>query len=185
MIVSYCCFPGDQELALRNAVWMNELGGCKGHEILFGYDTRCYSGTVDAIGIELSKAFDKVYPLPIEGGIDGWPEGANSFFRLIACRLETKPNTPYWMWMEPDAIPLRENWLTVLEHHYLENKKPFMGDRVEVGDIPLHMSGVGFYPLPLHQYAGEAYRAAEVAWDMAGKDQIVPRAHFTRLIEHA
>jgi FkbM family methyltransferase len=164
---------------------MNDLGGCKGHEVLMIWDTRCYSGTVDAIGIELSKAFDKVYPYEEKSEINGWPEGANCFFRITACRLETKPDTKYFMWMEPDAIPLRKGWLDMLEAEYRQAKKPFMGDRVQVGDIPLHMSGVGIYPLPLHAYAGEAYRAAEVAWDMAGKDQIVPQAHFTKLIEHA
>jgi len=60
-----------------------------------------------------------------------------------------------------------------------------MGDRVEVENIPLHMSGVGIYQNPVYNLAGEAYRASDVAWDMASKDQIVPNAHFTQLIEHA
>ena len=68
-------------------------------------------------------------------------------------------------------------------------RKPFMGDRVEVQiegkDIPLHMSGVGVYENPIYLHAGEAYRAHDIAWDMAAKDQIVPNAHFTDLIEHA
>jgi FkbM family methyltransferase len=185
MIVVYPFSVVDQDLALKNARWMNDLGGCKGHEVLMIYDRRCNPETVKAIGLELTRAFNKVYPYEETSDINGWPEGANCFFRITACRLETKPNTQYFMWMEPDAIPLRKGWLDMLEAEYKRGGKPFMGDRVQVGDIPLHMSGIGIYPLPLHAYAGEAYRAADIAWDMAGKDQIVPKAHFTRLIEHA
>src|SRR6185312_6600956 len=68
---------------------------------------------------------------------------------------------------------------------YKSSGKPFMGDRVEVNDVPLHMSGVGVYMNPLHEKAGEAYRAHDTAWDMAAREQIVPNAHFTDLIEHA
>jgi FkbM family methyltransferase len=185
MLVAFPISLVDQDLALKNAQWINELGGCKGHEALFGYDKRCTPGTVDDIRGELIKAFDKVYPFPFEAEIDGWPEGANYFFRVVTAKLETKPNTPCFLWLEPDAIPLKAGWLDMLAEEYKRGNKPFMGDRVQVRDIPLHMSGVGIYPLPLHAFAGEAYRAAEVAWDMAGKDQIVPKAYFTRLIEHA
>jgi FkbM family methyltransferase len=185
MIIVYPFSIMDQDLALKNARWMNELGGCKGHEVLMIYDRRCNPGVVKNILAELSKAFDKVYPYEETSEINGWPEGANCFFRIAACRLETKPDTRYFMWMEPDAIPLRRDWLDEIEKAYLDAGKPFMGDRVQVENIPLHMSGIGIYPLPLHAYAGEAYRAAEIAFDMAGKDQIVPKAHFTELIEHA
>lgn len=189
MIVVYPFSVIDQQLALKNAQWFNELGGCKGHEVLVMHDRRCTTGVVNAIQTEMSMAFDKVYMLPCPAEIDGWPEGANYFFRLAANRLDTKPHTPYFMWMEPDAIPLKAGWLDSIVHEFESVAKPmgkfFMGDRVEVEEIPLHMSGIGIYSLPLHARAGEAYRASETAWDMAAKDQIVPNAHFTKLIEHA
>lgn len=188
MIVVLATFPGDQELAFKNVQWWNELGGCRGHEILFIHDSRCYSGTVDAIGIELSKAFDKVHPFIAHTPMDGWPEGANYFFRAATNWME-RTQWPSFMWMEPDAIPIKRGWLDVIVAEYKSCGKKFLGDRVEVTvagrEVPLHMSGVGIYPNPLHAYAGEAYRAHEIAWDMAGKDQIVPQAHFTKLIEHA
>ena len=182
MIVAYCFCPQDEALALKNAEWINELGGCKGHEAFMLYDRRCQLAV--PIQRELTKAFDNVIVMKAGAEIDGWPQGANYFFRMVSGYLQST-NRPYFFWLEPDAIPLRENWLDVLEHHYLENKRPFMGDRVQVENIPLHMSGVGIYPNPLHQYAGEAYRAHDVAFDMAGKDQIIHQAHFTKLIEHA
>jgi FkbM family methyltransferase len=185
MIVAYSFFPGDQDLALKNAQWMNELGGCKGHEVMVCYDARCTSDIVEAVGQEMLKAFDKVYRYIAKAAIDGWPEGANYFFRTVTAWMQNNPRYRYFLWLEPDAIPMREGWLNDLEKEFLASGKPFMGDRVQVEDIPLHMSGVGIYPNPLHQWAGEAYRAHDEAWDMSGKDQIVPQAHFTKLIEHA
>lgn len=187
-----CVFPfslRDQDLALKNAQWINELGGCHGHEVVVCYDVRCAAETVEAIGQEMLKAFDKVYRLKAEAAIDGWPEGANYLFRLVSAWLAEKRQWPYFFWMEPDAIPLSKGWLDVIEEAHKHGGKPFTGDRVEVRiadkEVPLHMSGIAVYPNPIYIYAGEAYRAAEVAWDMAAKDQIVPQANFTKLIEHA
>ena len=173
----------DEKLALKNAEWMNELGGCHGHECLVIHDRRCDPELVSSIFLELTKAFDKVEIIKSQSEIDGWPQGANYFFRVVAAILQDK--CPYFMWMEPDAIPLAAGWLDRLEDEYRKAGKLFMGDRVQVNDIPLHMSGVGIYPNPLHNHAGEAYRAHDIAWDMAARDQIVPKAHFTNLIEHA
>jgi hypothetical protein len=185
MIIAYPFCLRDQELALKNAQWWNELGGCKGHEVLCCYDARCTKEIVDAVGRELVTGFDKVWRLIAEAKIDGWPEGANYMFRTCTAWFQNKPGYPYFFWMEPDAIPTLPGWLDALETAYKRGGRPFMGDRVEVGDIPLHMSGVGVYQNPVYLLAGEAYRANEIAWDMAAKDQIVPHAYFTELIEHA
>jgi FkbM family methyltransferase len=176
----------DQDLALKNAKWIRELGGCKGHQVLVIHDKRCVPEIVLETCTVLGQCFDQATRLTAGAEIDGWPEGANYFFRIAASWVEQQGGRcPYYMWLEPDAIPLREGWLDQIVAEYLRAKRPFMGDRVQVGDIPLHMSGVGIYPSPLHRFSGEAYRAAEIAFDMAGKDQIVPQAFFTKLIEHA
>jgi FkbM family methyltransferase len=184
MIVAYPFSLQDEELALKNARWMNELGGCHGHEVLVCYDARCNPVVVEEIGAEMLKSFDRVFRLEAQATIDGWPEGANYMFRMVTGWMQSKPYQ-YFLWLEPDAIPLVPVWLDALDEAYERCGKKFMGDRVQVEDIPLHMSGVGIYPNPLHAFAGEAYRAHDTAWDMAAKDQIVPQAHFTKLIVHA
>lgn len=166
--------------------WIHELGGCKPrHELWLLHDARCNKDTVRAILASAQRSFEPpVGDVIASAEIDGWPEGANYMFRTIASTL-AYTNHKYFMWMEPDAIPLKSGWLDEIEAEYLAGKKPFMGDRVEVNDIPLHMSGVGVYQNPVYQLAGEAYRAADIAWDMAARHQIVPNCHFTDLIEHA
>ena len=176
----------DQELALRNVEWMNELGGCHGHECLIIHDKRCAPEKVSSIFLELTKAFDKVEIIKAQSEIDGWPQGANYFFRVVAAILQDK--CPYFFWMEPDAIPLSPGWLDALEAEYKRAGRLFMGECVDIRDkrpdVPVHMSGVAIYANPLHLHAGEAYRAHDVAWDIAAKDQIVPKAHFTKMIQH-
>lgn len=183
MIVVFPFSPKDQELALRNAKWITEIGGCRGHEVLAIADKRC--GTISGeIQAELGRAFDKVHPLIAVAQIDGWPQGANYFFRLATSWLQNKPFR-YFFWTEPDAIPLKAGWLDAIEAEYKTCSKKFMGDRVEVKDVPLHMSGIGVYPNPIYNFAGVAYMMHDVAWDVAAAPQIVPQTHWTRLIEHA
>lgn len=183
MIVVYPFSINDEGLALKNASWIAELGGCPGHEVLLIGEERC-KNVGPMVENELKRSFDKVHRLITPAIVNGWPQGANFMFRLATAWMLDK-SYPFFMWMEPDAIPLKEGWLDAIAAEYARGGRPFMGDRVQVENIPLHMSGVGIYPNPLHQYSGEAYRAHEVAWDMAGKDQIVPQAYFTKLIEHA
>lgn len=188
MIAVFPISLNDEHLALKNVKWMNELGGCKGHECMFLADARCQQAVF--VLEELKKCFDHVYVFPARAEINGWPEGANYMFRTATAWLGNAVRWKHFLWLEPDAIPLETGWMDTIELEYNDNllRNPnmvFMGDRVQVEDIPLHMSGVGVYPNPLHAFAGEAYRAHDTAWDMAGKDQIVPKAHFTKLIEHA
>jgi len=185
MILAIAFCERDQDLALKNIKWWNELGGCKGHKAVLWRDRRTNLDIAKEIQAEAFKCFDDVLVFTCGAEIDGWPEGANYFMRIASGYLQNRKDCRYFLWMEPDAIPITPGWMDALEEEYRRAGKPFMGDRVEVNDIPLHMSGVGIYWNPLHEKAGEAYRAHDLAWDMAAKEQIVPNAHFTELIEHA
>lgn len=188
MTVVFPIFTADQELGLSLAKWFNELGGCRGHQVVFLYDHRCTPGTVDATGIQLAKAFDKVHPLVARASMNGWPDGPNYMFSLAATYLQTLKDCPYWLWMEPDATPLRPTWLDEIEAEHRRGKQPFTGGRVSGiyngAPVPVHMTGIGVYPNPLYEFAGEAYRATGHAWDVAARDQIVPKANFTTLFCH-
>jgi len=184
MILALCFCERDQDLALKNIRWWNELGGCKGHKAVLWRDRRTSLDIAKEIQAEAHKCFDDVLVFTAGAEIDGWPEGANYFLRIASGYLQNR-NERYFLWMEPDAIPITPGWMDQLEAEYKKAGKPFMGDRVEVNNVPLHMSGIGIYWNPLHEKAGEAYRAHEVAWDVAAMHQIVPNAHFTELIEHA
>lgn len=89
-----------------------------------------------------------------------------------------------WLFLEPDCCPLKAGWLDAIEAEYKTAGKPFMGARVEVNEVPLHMSGNGVYPADMFQHGGNALIAGDIAWDVAAASQIVPQAHFTKLILH-
>src|SRR4029077_15368396 len=94
----------------------------------------------------------------------------------------------YFLWIEPDVVPLVPDWATILETEFKEGVKKgkrFMGDRVLVENVPEHMSGFGVYPPPLSIFAGPAYLSQDIAWDCFAAPEIVPKAHFTKLIQHA
>jgi len=184
--LAYCL--RDYQITQQLIEWIRELGGCTEHELLLLHDARVPNQNMVDITALAGKTFKKVTPIVGAAKIDGWPQGANYMWRTVTNVLSYRSDVRFFLWLEPDAIPLKEGWAEALEKEFIDaagKGARFMGDRVEVEDIPLHMSGVGIYPNPLHEFSGEAYRAHDVAWDMAGKDQIVPLAHFTRLIEHA
>ena len=82
MIIAFAFCERDQAQALKNVKWWLELGDCKKHEALVCYDKRCTLQTVEAIGLELLKAFGKVWRLPATHPMDGWPQGANYLFKF-------------------------------------------------------------------------------------------------------
>src|SRR6516165_554848 len=182
-ILSYC--NRDDAITLKLFDWINQLGGCHNHDLLLIHDTRADKNLVQAILGAARAGWGSVYSHQNRAIVDGWPAGANYVFKLGATMASQKPELKYFFWLEPDAIPLKEKWLDMIEEEYLKAGKAFMGDHVQVGEIPEHMSGVGVYMNPIYALAGEALRSNEEAWDMAARFQILPNAHFTTLIEHS
>jgi FkbM family methyltransferase len=188
MLVIYPFSTTDEQQALKNAQWIAELGEYKSHDIFILADRRCNHELVAEVVAHLTPVFKLAQLRVTEADIDGWPQGANHMFGYATALIQHETTWPYFLWLEPDAIPIRTGWLDALEAEYKLNGKPFMGERVDLGtarpDVPVHMSGVGIYQNPIYMKAGEAYRAHDVAWDIAAKDQIIPYAHWTKQIQH-
>lgn len=185
MLVVFPYSAKDQDQAVRLAEWINELGQNKSHGVLIVRDHRCDSLHDQAILAALTESFGAVETKTVtDDAYDRWPDSANVMFRNAAKHIEFNNQSPF-LWIEPDAIPLKPEWLDQIQSAYYSAGKPFMGDRVEVNDVPLHMSGIGVYPGVMSAHAGLAYLAQDIAWDCAAAAQIVPHAHFTNLIEHS
>ena len=188
MLVIYPFSLTDEEQALKNAEWIQELGS-QNHDVLILADKRCNNDTTSRIMKAFKPVFRQTHLRLTQAEVDGWPEGANHMFGYATCIIANNPHEwPYFLWLEPDAILMKASALDDLEAAYRRGKKPFMGEKVDLGekrpDVPIHMSGVAIYPNPIVAYAGECCRAHDVAWDIAAKDQILPKAHFTKLIQH-
>ncbi len=182
-VLAFC--TKDQDITFELFEWLRMIGGSKNHNLLLCRDHRCNKDTSTKILVSAKESFGNVTEITAQASVDGWPAGSNYMFKLCAGHVEHMRGIPYFFWLEPDAIPLTADWLDRIEAEYLASGKAFMGDDVRVEGIPRHMSGVAVYQNPIHKLAGQINWANDVAWDMVGKDQIIPNAHFTKLIEHA
>lgn len=176
--------PGDADQALRMFRWIFEFEGRQmPHDLLLIADSRCSPFTANAIHAAAAESFRSVTTLAFVDHFHKWPDAPNAVFAFAARHIMANQRVP-WLFLEPDCCPLKAGWLDAIEAEYKAAGKPFLGARVEVNDVPLHMSGNGVYPVDAFTHYGLALIAGDVAWDVAAASQIVPQAHFTKLILH-
>jgi len=172
VVLPYC--PKDEQLAKLLVAWITELGGFGNRKVMLIHDDRCGQLQLPPGTMQRSVQVP-INDLP-------WPQPHNMLFRYAAGNSE-KTKEPF-LWLEPDVVPITAHWLDAIEEEYNKFKKPFMGARVIVENIPEHMSGIGVYPPDMSAKAHFAVLATEVAWDVQGAPQIIPQAHWTNLIVH-
>lgn len=91
-----------------------------------------------------------------------------------------------WLWLEPDAVPLKSGWLDRLAEAYDESDKRFMGVLHKHGqkDLPeTVMYGTAVYPNCARSEL-KKFCDGTKPFDMAFSDYVVPRATHTNLIHH-
>jgi hypothetical protein len=184
MICVFPCSPIDQDLAVKLSYWMVDLGRNAGHHALLVTDDRVHPNNNRAIKHNLAMIFESVEEEVMTERFDGWPLAPNRIFAKAAKRVQMTSPQP-WLWLEADVVPLKSGWVAALAKEYdAEPRKPFLGDFVNVKDVPAHMSGIAVYPGMVVDHAGAAVMATDIAWDVFAADQIVPKMKQTRLIAH-
>jgi len=58
---------------------------------------------------------------------NGWPVGPDRMFVWTIRFLAEIENPQPWLWLEPDACPVKEGWDVILSNAYAEAKKPYFG----------------------------------------------------------
>jgi hypothetical protein len=178
MLVVIAYFSGDRSQAVKLLDWMSEIGEYGNHDLLFVRDHRCEP-------IENPARFNLVNEIVVKHDtFNSWPQSANLMFEQAARYIEAG-SKDHWLWLEPDSVPMKTGWLDDIEKAWRACGKPFIGDRVEVDGVPVHMSGVAGYPGAMSWHAGTALTAKDIAWDVQAAPQIVPKMHHTKLIEHS
>jgi hypothetical protein len=172
------------ELAVLWLDWCAELGDLSEHKLLL----------IGPYGFELPQSvrswgsFEYVVD---RRNVVGWPAGPNSMFEQAGWHLALRKNDQPFFWCEPDCVPVRSGWLAEIEHEYrnvaLPARKPFMGVLVKgTGSYPEHMNGNGVYPANFYALAPRLMerKLPQIAFDIRGAAQVVPRCHHTTLISH-
>ncbi len=192
----------EREMAFKWFDWVSELGGTEGHSLHI----------IPAAGMDMKEIYakaDKAFPhsgvttqIDYEEQTSDWQNrelirsasGPNSAFRQVAWHIFQNKTGP-WFWCELDCIPTRKDWLDRLEAEYKSCGKPFMGAQVLIETVPEHMSGNAVYPQNVPEEApllvmrtawkpkGQEQRF-ELAFDVAGAKDVLPKAHWTNLIQH-
>ena len=186
-------WKGDQHQAIRLLEWIGEMGMIQAPFWLACADDCQVHRMLDLA----RKAFSIVnYIRDGEGMVSNWHEagdhpksaaGPNSLFRQVAWNFALPSPKGPWLFLEPDAIPCRRDWYDLICREYEICGKPFMGYQVTPVNhpgVPIHLSGVAVYPPNTPGMAPKAVDPSEVAFDIAGVENIIPNAHFTNLIYH-
>jgi hypothetical protein len=202
VVISICAH--ELEMARNWFDWLIELGGTDNHSL---YMIPSKGTDIKDIVPKADKAFGNRtnYIVDYDGVTSDWQRseparsaaGPNSAFRQIAWHFYMNKLGPF-MWCELDCIPTKKDWLDRIEAEYkvgVSKGKPFMGARVLLETVPEHMSGNGVYPQNVPEVGGSLVTTTQwtsdgqqipmvLAFDVAGAREIVPKAHWTNLIQH-
>ncbi len=186
--------------------WIKSLGMVSEHSLMIAADAEVPQEKVKALLDIVRGEFHSVRAMIVNTGVKGWPQAANFMFRAAARQVNEFYRQPF-LFLEPDAVPLRSDWLSAIGDAYWRCPRPFMGcvldaERPIEGLPNRYMAGVGVYPQNTYDLMTDLWKDARFnamanpklsmeqrqsnvrAWDMVGSTLVVPRAHHTPLIQH-
>lgn len=181
-VIAYC--EKDRELTLDLLKWISELGGCLGHSCLLVADSEISQEQRKEVSALAKKSFDWVGTVPVDVPIAG--HAPNHMFLAAAKYVYMNMKLP-WLWLEPDCVPLKPDWLDSIAEEYARCPRMFMGALVEADQPPLpkvHLIGCSVYSQSawLLYDSIKSLKTENVAFDMEGAAQSVPRSKHTNLI---
>ena len=175
-----------QERVIKMLLYTEKLGGLeRTHNCLLSHTDNC--DKVDEIIKICTRLFRETTLLRVRGNGDI----KNRHFANTARDIkEMKIPEQGWLWLEPDAVPVRQDWLERIERDYLqaiERGKSFLGRRLFLenaqGVKTECMSKVAVYPRELNKHSIGALMAYGAPWNIYAAQEIVPRALFTSVIQ--
>lgn len=184
MIIAISYHDGDLDLMTRWANHVQKLGPYLNHHLVL---LPVHGAPTAGIEQRLSGSFSKLSVEICHHAERGWPISCNKAFETMAWAAYQKYKQPF-LWMEPDAVPLKQGWLNDIESEYRANGRPFMGDFVAIaGVMPNgvdHMSGIAVYHHDLPRLAPSIFNNEQLAWDIASAKNVIRQMHKTNLIHH-
>lgn len=171
---------GDAREALEWARWVNDL--CTGIDapLLLVHDANVPPELVAQIKAVAIKQFRAVDTLRVTA-VSRWPDGPNAMFKATAAAL----SEPF-LWMEPDAIPLKPEWHSEITAAYAKCGKKFMSGWYSCSNprFPNIMpSGISVYPADASKIV-PMLPNSPLAWEVEAAEIIVANGANTQLITH-
>lgn len=180
VVVPFCSGDADQALALLE--FIGQLGGCQEYSALLVADAAVdWAKCVDSLALA-DRAFRNTRIVTTESPVTGWPAGANALWLKAAHHCKCAGTD--WLWLEPDAIPLKRGWLVAIDKmrkgsRYFGHIYPYREQVMQV------MSGIAVYPSDAFDFLGMVVAGhPEKAFDLAIAERVMPLVTNTKLIHH-
>jgi len=164
--------------------WINELGGCKTHEVLLFFSADVPYERRECLVKVATKGWKAVYVeatpwcLPHER----WPIGPNWMHQCAARWVMLNKRQP-WFWMEPDCVPLKPGWLGAIEKEYNDGFKPFLGVKEPAGGTyPSHISGCRVSPWYFYNRYWSSYEVPTTPFDVMDTERINAEATESKIM---
>jgi hypothetical protein len=175
---------GDVQLALSLLDWISTLGKHPSHDALLVADAAMDWGEcVDALELA-NSTFRSATLITNDKPTPGWIPGSNSLFAAAAKHMEATGDV--FLWIEPDATPLRNDWLDAITAAYQKCGKSFMGSLVHhtLSNRPNpYFEGCGVYPADTWSRIKDVF-ILEESWTLWCADVVVPHAVDSPLFQH-
>lgn len=167
---------GDFDQAKRLIEWIQFLGPQDGKFYLMTQQQNADPALLPA-GWEWMIDYLNIKSEWSKGTVDA--SGPNAMWTQAAREMARRAQGP-WLWLEPDAVPIRRDWLALLTAEYQRGGKPFMGGLAPKDG---RMSGVAVYHQNTAKTCERAMRSGKIAFDYAGAGDFLRQGvHFTDLI---
>lgn len=179
MLVVLAYNASDKDRAIRLAEWIAELGTVKTHQCLV-----IHSKQTDPEGIlpALQSAFRHVVVMVPPDDAQGNIAGKNLLFKRALRQIQASNAGPF-LWLEPDALPMRPGWLDALQTSWIMRPrgKHFVGCMMQNG-WGTYMHACGMYDQACDGYASNLVFAQKNPFDANGGPQTVRFLAVTPLI---
>lgn len=185
-VLPYC--QKDVALAAKLLDWITELKGASRvtHSCLLVAD----AAVPKAAALKMQDVARSIWYraetmlVTVPETMQAWPQAPNLMFQN-ACRQINNCHKLPWLWLEPDAVPLKPTWMDDLANEYANCPKRYVGAFVESSQAntpPVHLPGVSMYPPDAYREL-EPFTTSGQAFDMAMASHVIPRANNTLIIQ--
>lgn len=185
IVLPFCKFDADK--AARLLQWIKELGGCPENDLVFveAFDCQMLARTFPAISEWRSVSYISA-PFPLKD--ESHPIGPNWMFETALKHFHRTKETRPFLWLEPDAVPMRSGWLQEIEKEYarcVALKKRILACTADFTNPKWPKtiaSGTAVYPANAWEIYKSIQTNRKVAWDIQFADKVMPMVMKSRTL---
>lgn len=181
VVIPFC--SADADAARQLLEFIGQIGGCQEYDALLVADADVdWAKAIDAISAA-NQIFRHANLICTDAPVSGWPAGANALW--LAAAKHCHNNGTDFLWLEPDAIPLKRGWLVSIDKMRGSGYFGHVYDCHQHGLPPQVLSGVAVYRSDAITLIGPCIDARpDLAWDVSSAGTVLRHTTPTKLIQH-